>query len=107
MTDLDLLTGTIAARLRLLPDVARLYPTRTGLDAITHTIHGLLDAVADDPAVVLRPIEGAYLIETNVGLTGHTPARQSAALIHAAIRDVCAQNAVPVHHVRVRISSID
>ena len=107
MTDLDLLTGTIASRLRLLPDVTRLYPTRTGLDALVHSVHGLLDAVADDPTVVLRPTDGAYVIETNVGLTGDVPAQQAAAALHTAIRDTCAQHDVPVHHIRIRISSID
>lgn len=106
MTDLDLLTGALAARVRLLEGVARLYPSRSGLDGLVRSAAALLDAVADDPAVAVRLVDGALLVEASVGLDDDSPAPATAARVAAEIRATCAQSDVAVHRVRVRIASI-
>ena len=93
--------------MRLLPGVARLHPTRTGLDALAHGVGELLDAVADDPTVAIRPMDGRHRVELRVGLEAGASAPDAGRAVAEAVRAACAGTAVTVERVRVRISSVE
>lgn len=104
MTDHDLLAGTIAARLRLLPPIERLYPPRRGAAGLVASATGLLAAVADDPTVDVRSRHGALVIEASIGVTEERPALTTAIDAIAAVRASLPDGAAAT--VRLRIASI-
>lgn len=104
MTDDDLLAGTIAGRLRLLPAVQQLYPPRRGAAGLVSSAVGLLAAVSEDPTVDIRTRRSGVVVEATVGVTAEPSALVTAAEvlaeIHAALPDT------PGATVRLRIASI-
>ena len=104
MTDRDLLAGTIAARLRLLPAVEQLFPPRRGAAGLISSATGLLGAVADDPAVDVRAKRSGLVVEATVGVTGAQSALVTAVDAIAEIRATLPPDADAT--VRLRIASI-
>lgn len=104
MNERDLLAGTIAARLRLLPAVEQLFPPRRGAAGLIATATDLLAAVADDPSVDVRTSRGALVVEATIGVTEAQGALVTAADAIAEIRAALPADATA--RVRLRIASI-
>ena len=101
----DLLAGAIAARLRLLPEVQRLYPRRPPLAAVPG-LSALVDAVASDQTVAFRTVDGVTVAEVSIGVAGGAGALGTALDAVKAVRD--SLGVTPgLTAVRVRIASVD
>ena len=86
MNGSDLLSDTVVGRLRLLPAVDRLYPSRTASRWPLHTVTALLHEPDDRDAVTINADGPVTSIEVDVGLTTTAPLRQAGREVAAAAR---------------------
>lgn len=108
MTDLDLVTGTIAARVRALPEVPHLYPPRRASTAgAAGSAAGMLTALAADDTVTARLLDGVTLIEVDVAVTAAAAAPSAARAVAGAVREVLDGVGVTRRVITVRVASVE
>ena len=108
MTDLDLLTGTIAARIRAMPQVHQLYPPRPlPPSGSGGSAQGLIAALSSDDTVTARLEDGTTHLEVTLAVAAGAAAP---ATVRAVATEIgAALDAASVHdrRITVRIASID
>lgn len=108
MTDLDLVTGTIAARIRALPEVPRLYPPRrASTTGAASSAAGMLTALAADDSVTARLLDGVTAIEVDVAVTATAAAPAAARAVTEVVREVLDGVGVTERSITVRVASVE
>lgn len=108
MSDLDLLSGTIAARIRALAEVEALYPPRrTAAPARPATsASDIVAALQADPAVRARIDGGTTLVEVSLAVAAAAPAPTTALAVAALVAAVLDGSAITDRRITVRVSSV-
>ena len=108
MTDLDLLTGAIAARIRAMPDVRRLYPPRTAsLPGAIGGAAAVLSALAADDTVTLEVHDGVTRVQVDLAASTSSPAPETALAVAAAVRGVLDGAGIVERRITVRVASVE
>lgn len=108
MTDLDLLTGAIAARIRSMPEVRRLYPPRRALlPGVLGSALGLLDALAADDTVTAELRDGVTEVQVDLAVSGAAPAHETVLAVAAVVRAVLDGAGIVDRRITVRIASVE
>ncbi len=107
MTDLELLTGTIAARLRALPEIDRLYPSRRSAFPVVGSALGVITALASDDTVVTRIRDETTEVEVDLAVSGTASAPAAARAAADAVQTVLDSASLPRRQVTIRIASVE
>ncbi len=108
MTDLDLLTGTIAARIRAMPEVRRLYPPRRVLlPGVLGSAQGVLGALAADDTVTAEVHDGVTSVQVDLALTGDSPAPEAVQAVADVVRSVLDGARITDRMITVRVASVE
>lgn len=97
----DLTTGAAAGRLRLLPAVVRLYPTRPSALRSIGTAAGLVRELVMDDTITSE----SGLAEVSVGIDGSTSAIEVGGTCIEVLRETMDGGAA--RRVRIRIATVD
>ncbi|MFD1721322.1 hypothetical protein [Amnibacterium endophyticum] len=107
MSDLELLTGTISARLRALPGVVRLHPASRPSLSRLGTAGGVLSALVADESVTASLRGDVLEVRVDVSVADEVPATSTALAVVDAVRGVLDGVEVPATRIAVRVVSVE
>lgn len=107
MTDLDLLTGTIAAKLRGMPEVEQLYPARNPLlPRVIGTAAGVISALTTDQTVHAHETNGTTFITVSIATAAGLPATSTAAAVAESVKLLLDAASIDRRTITIRVASV-